>query len=259
MILTWQTRDDCLETRADWALKPRDATNGGRACVHHNLALFHFSSNTQHSSFPLHPRHDPLAMASSSSARARSSSGQTAMAGPSTSSLPPVTPRRKYKRKSAAMAPLSSKQFDKMTRQLLMVQQSTRKNGETLEEDSGEGATGDSPAIVPPADVLAALNLNDAGGAGADSDSIVALGQPGKHRPAVTSTSTTTRHLENGQTVHETEEVKKSQATEHWLRRIRGTGTVGGAGGASASVKGPDGLSMARAAAKGLQGRRQGE
>lgn len=153
-----------------------------------------------------------------------SSSGREAPYA-STSALPPTTPRRKIKRKSAV--PLSNKQYDRMTRQLLHIQRGRGKDSSLAEADE-EGENEDVNSHSHTARVFSALDLNS--DAPVDSDSTMALGHA---RPATTSTK---------------------ESTKYWLDRVSNArSTITRNGG-----KGPDGIALAVAAAKGLQGKGKG-
>lgn len=168
------------------------------------------------------------------STHVRSSSGREA----STSALPPTTPRRKVKRKSAV--PLTSKQYDRMTRQILQIQQATRgardsSLAEADEEEEDEAPAprqyshDDPPDIPTAAQVLSTLNINS--DAPVDSDSTMAIG----HRPDFIHTTTT------------------KESNNHWLQKISKTQPAFH----RQAGKGPDGIALAAAAAKGLHGRPQ--
>ena len=172
------------------------------------------------------------------STHVRSSSGREA----STSALPPTTPRRKVKRKSAV--PLTSKQYDRMTRQILQIQQATKgaRDSGLAEADEEEDddhdhppprqySHDDPPDIPTAAQVLSTLNINS--DAPVDSDSTMAIG----HRPDFIHTTTTST----------------KQTTNHWLQKITKTQPALH----RQAGKGPDGIALAAAAAKGLHGRLQ--
>lgn len=185
------------------------------------------------------------------SSRATASSayaGSAATGAPSTSSLPPVTPHKKYKRKS--VAPLSTKQFDRMTKQLLAVQHSTRGEGGSPIAEEGEDRP--SGAGNAAADVLARLDLN----AQSDTDAERAIGD-GPRRTVVSSSS---NRLVDGQLTRDSQTVTTAEQTTHWLKRAKGLGVESGPGGLTKRPgQGPDGIRLAMAAAKGLQGRKEGE
>ncbi|CAO1628643.1 unnamed protein product [Sympodiomycopsis kandeliae] len=155
----------------------------------------------------------------------------------STSALPPTTPRRKIKRKSAV--PLSSKQYDRMTKQLLQIQQQAAAghNGnddaslaEVSDEDREQEQEQDADLLLPRATQLLSLNAD----APADSDSTMALGGG---RRAYTSTTRSTK-----------------QSTDYWLERVRKSGNDQQK---HRPGKGPDAVALAMAAAKALQGKPQ--
>ena len=163
-----------------------------------------------------------------SSRRARPSSDLDApSAVASASTLPPTTPRKKYKRKSTA--PLSTRQYDRMTKQLLHIQQSTRKALPNELDEAEEGLSG--------------LNLGRQGPA--DSDAAVALDGQGTSPPL--------SRLMNGDNVRETHEIQTAESNDQWMQRLKvgGSATLGKKGKAAG---GPDGIRQALAA-KGWQSR----
>ncbi|CAO1626079.1 unnamed protein product [Parajaminaea phylloscopi] len=153
-----------------------------------------------------------------SSSRTRSSSGVQGEGsappkdrlggnGPSTSALPPITPRKRFKRKS--VAPLTTKQYDKMAKQILQIQKATQRQGVTPHDEAEEG-----DASSRASDLLNTMSLKDSN---ADTAQPLGASSPDTYDHGKLETQQVKRGLDPDVVQSEAE----IAVTEQWLHKTR--------------------------------------